>query len=72
MAPLSKILVAAGFAAILATSAFAQVGGSPTGTGTAPTQPGGAPAPGIAPAIPGLASTTGAVPVFQTPAPRRP
>jgi len=59
MAPIAKTLLAAGFAAILATSAHAQTGSSPSGMGTAPTQPGGSPAPGIAPSTPGPSGTTG-------------
>jgi len=59
MKPRLKIFVAAGFCAILATSAQAQLS-SPTGTGAAPSQPGGALAPGIAPATPSPSGTTGA------------
>jgi hypothetical protein len=59
MIPLSKIALAAGFGAIMAASAQAQLGGSPIGTGTAPTQPGGAPAPVIAPTMPNPSGTIG-------------
>lgn len=47
-----KCLAAAVLAAVLGISAHAQ-------TGTAPSQPGGAPSPGVSPATPAPAGTTG-------------